>query len=138
MQSIMGALASGLDDRSVSDTMHFHSSGQLTGMPDPYYGMPYFLNEAGSMVNLSIPLDEGTDPLASLYVNRRKDWGWELRSQLYVIRSVVDDIGKLWKDYSSCLVIQKRKKGVVCHRSSNKYKRREVPDIEEVKAFLTW
>ena len=92
MKRIKGALASGLDGRSVSDKMRFNSSGQIIGMPDPYYGMPYFLNEAGSIVNLSIPLDEGTDPLASLYVIRRKDWGWELRSQLYVIRSVAGDL----------------------------------------------
>ena len=142
MKRIKDALASGLDGRSISDNMRFNSSGKFTGMPDPYDGTPYFLNDAGSIVNISIPFDEGTNPYASLHVVRRKDWGWELRSQLYVIRSVIEsgegDIGRLWEDYSSCLVIQKRKKGVACHRGSKKYKRREVPDISEIKEFLSW
>uniref|UniRef100_A0A7S0AXS8 F-box domain-containing protein n=1 Tax=Minutocellus polymorphus TaxID=265543 RepID=A0A7S0AXS8_9STRA len=142
MKRIKGALASGLDGYSLSDAMHFDPSGQLTGMPDPYNGDPFFINDTGSIVNFGIPFDDGTHPLVSLYVHRRKDWGWELRSQLYVIRSIVgsqgSDIAKLWEEYSSCLVIQKRKKGVTCNRGSIKYKRREVPDIAEIKGFLTW
>ena len=125
------ALASGLDGQSLTDTLRFESSnGKISGMPEPFDGMPFFVNDAGSIVNLGMPFEEGTHELASLYVHRRKDWGWEFRSQLYAVRSVdtvedtVEDkvvsMDKLWKDYASSLVIQKRRKGTVCTRGSIK------------------
>ena len=146
MKRIKGAVASGLDGRSLSDTLRFDSStGRITGISEPYDGTPFFINDAGSIINLDVPVEEGTDPLSSLYVYRRKDWGWELRSQLYVIRSIDPDAWQagtgtesLWKDYASSLMIQKRKKGTRCTRGNMKYKRREVPDVEEVKEFLIW
>ena len=59
---------------------------------------------------------------------------------LKYIRSVEDrSIDGPWTDYSSSLIIiEKRKKGVLCTRrgSGIKYKRREVPDVEEIKEFL--
>ena len=149
MRRMKDALASGLDGQSLTDTLRFESSnGKISGMPESFDGMPFFVNDAGSIVNLGMSFEEGTHELVSLYVHRRKDWGWEFRSQLYAVRSVdtvedtVEDkvvsMDKLWKDYASSLVIQKRRKGTVCTRGSIKYKRREVPDVEEVKEFLTW
>ena len=148
MRRAKNALASGLDGQSLSDTMRFdRSSGKLTGMPERYdvtsaFFMHEFDNNCISHINLGVPIEEGANPLSTLYVFRRKDWGWELRSQLYVIRSVqmVEDQGgsTLWNDYASSLVIQKRRKGVPCRRGRTKYKRREVPDIAEVKEFLMW
>ena len=92
---------------------------------------------------------------------RREDWGWELRSQIYALRSVEhgssdglwDDVrsqiyglrsvehgssGGLWDNITAFLVIEKRRKGVPCTRAGSgiKYKRREVPDIKELKEFL--
>ena len=144
MRRAKNALASGLDFRSLSDTMRFDPSrGRLTGMPEQYdVTSAFFMCEVDNCIthiNLGIPIERGTSPLSTLYVFRRKDWGWELRSQLYVIRSVqVVEGSKLWEDYSSKLVIQKRRKGTPCKRGRAKYKRREVPDIEEVKDFLMW
>ena len=59
---------------------------------------------------------------------------------ILVIRSVSEDksIDQLWNDYASCLVVEKRKKGVACSRSEFKYKRREVPNIPEIQDFLMW
>ena len=147
MRRTKGALASGLDGCPLSDTARFDpSSGKLTGMPKKYdVTSAFFIHEVDNSIthiNLGLPLEEGTEPLSTLYIYRRKDWGWELRSQLLVMRSVQVEEGKdgseLWEDYASSLVIQKRKKGTVCMRGRAKYKRREVPDIEEVKDFVMW
>ena len=147
MRRTKGALASGLDGCPLSDTARFDpSSGKLTGMPKEYdVTSAFFIHEVDNSIthiNLGLPLEEGTEPLSTLYIYRRKDWGWELRSQLLVMRSVQVEEGKdgseLWEDYASSLVIQKRKKGTVCMRGRAKYKRREVPDIEEVKDFVMW
>ena len=61
---------------------------------------------------------------------------------LKYIRSVEDrSIDGPWTDYrysSSLIIIEKRKKGVLCtrHGSIIKYKRREISDVEEIKEFL--
>ena len=97
-------------------------------------GTPFFVNDEGSMIDIRT-----SHPTSSLHVFRRKDWGWEFRSQLHVVRSV--DLGateQLWMDYASSLIIEKRKKGVSCTRGNIKYNKREVPDIEEIKEFLKW
>ena len=138
-RKVKSVLSSGLDCPSVSDDMRFLPDGSLSGLPELYDGDFYEMNESGSIINFGMSFEDGTHPLASLYVHRRPDWGWELRSNLYAIRSVEHgDIDKLWDDYASCLVVEKRKKGVVVTRSKIKYKRREVPDIPEIKEFLLW
>ena len=137
-RKMKGVLPSGLDCPSVSDDMRFLPDGSLSGLPELYDGDFYEMNESGSIINIGMSFEDGTHPLASLYVHRRPDWGWELRSNLYAIRSVVQgSIDELWDD-ASCLVVEKRKKGVVVTRSKIKYKRREVPDIPEIKEFLLW
>ena len=143
MRRIKGAIASGLDWRSLSDTVRFDSpSGTMVGMPEPSKVAPFFIKDDGSIVNIRKSFSEtGTHHQFSLHVYRREDWGWELRSQIYVLRSVEHGgIDGLWDDYTSSLIIEKRKKGTPCTRcgSGIKYKRREVPDIKEVKEFLTW
>jgi len=141
MKRIEGVLASGLDGRSLADVMRFDpSSGTILGVPGSC-GTPYFINHAGSIVNIRQSFDNGTHPLFSLHVFRRNDWGWELRSQGYAVRSVDDRCAdELWEDYASSLIIETREKGVECagFRGSVRYKRREVPDIEEIKEFLKW
>jgi len=135
MKRIKGTVASGLDGPSLSDTMRFdRPSGTILGMPYSYGGTPFFINDAGTIVTI-----RKSHPLFTLHVFRRKDWGWELRSQGYVVRSVDDRCAdELWEDYASSLIIERRKKGVECTRGNIKYGRREVPDIEEIKEFLTW
>ena len=142
MRRVKGAIASGLDWRSLSDAVRFDSpSGTMLGMSKQTNGTPFFINDDGSIINIRKSFEKGTHSQFSLHIYRREDWGWELRSQIYVLRSVEDrGTDGLWTDYTSSLIIEKRKKGVLCTRrgSGIKYKRREVPDIEEIKEFLEW
>ena len=142
MRQIKGAVASGLDWRSLSDNMRFDlPSGTIFGMSERNNGTPFFVNDDGSIVNIKMAFETGTHSQFSLHVCRREDWGWELRSQIYVLRSVEHgSIEGLWDDYTSSLVIEKRKKGIPCTRAGSevKYNHREVPDIKEVKEFLEW
>ena len=135
MKRIKGVVASGLDGRSISDNMRFDlPSGTILGMSESDNGTPFFANDEGSVIDIRT-----SHPTFSLHVFRRKDWGWEFRSQLHVVRSV--DLGtteQLWMDYASSLIIEKRKKGIPCTRDDIEYDRREVPDIEEIKMFLLW
>ena len=103
------------------------------------------MNKEGSTINIGATLEQGIHRSYTHYVHRRKDWGWELRSQVFAIRSISceDDIDKLWSDYASHLAVEYRKKGVVCNRGDcrggrKKYTRREVPDVREIKNFLVW
>jgi len=146
MRRIKGGLASGLDWISLSDDTRFDlHSRKIVGKDEPTNGTPFFINDDGSIINIKKSFETGTHSQFSLHVCRREDWGWELRSQAYVFRSVENgSIDGLWSDYTSSLIIEKRKKGIPCTRcrtrdgSSVKYKRREVPDIKEVKEFLEW
>lgn len=148
-----GVFPSGIDGHSLSDDLRFLPNGKVTGLPEKYSkGDFYDVNSMGTIVNLGMSLEHGTHPIVSLYVHRRKDWGWELRSNLHVIRSKEEEdestnptaatacsnIVELWKDYVECLVVEKRRKGVATTRLRYKYSRREVPDILEIKEFLLW
>ena len=141
-----GIVPSGLDGQSISDTLQFHPNGTVTGLPEQYKDHDIFeLNKEGSMVNIGGgSLEQGTHHRYSHHVHRRKDWGWELRSQVFAIRSLSckdsNDINGLWSDYASNLVVEYRKKGVVCTRSrgGKKYTRREVPDNWTIMKFLVW
>ena len=135
MKRIKGVVASGLDGPSFSDNMRFDlTSGTILGMSEADNRIPFFVNDDGSIIDIRT-----SHPTFSLHVFRRMDWGWELRSQVYVVRSVDNDCTEqLWDDYASSLIIEKRKKSVPCTRGNVKYKRREVPDVEEIKEFLKW
>ena len=135
MKRIEGVVASGLDGPSLSDNMRFDlPSGTILGMSGADNRTPFFVNDDGSIIDIRT-----SHPTFSLHVFRRKDWGWELRSQVYVVRSADNDCTEqLWDDYASSLIIEKRKKGLPCTRGDVKYKRREVPDVEEIKEFLKW
>ena len=140
MKRIKGIAASGLDGSSLSDTMRFDvSSATILGMPESYGRAPFFIDDADNMSCINIRISH---PTFSLHVFRRKDWGWEFRSQALVVRSVdhgsTGSTEQLWKDYASSLIIEMRGEGVPCTRGSIKYNKREVPDIEEVKKFLVW
>ena len=88
--------------------MRFLPGGSLSGLPELYDGESYEMNKSGSIINFGMLFEDedATDPFASLHVLRRSDWGWELRSNLYVIRSVEHiSADGLWDDYASCLVV---------------------------------
>ena len=142
MRRIKGALASGLDWRSLSDDTRFDlHSRKIFGTSQPTNGTPFFINDDGSIINIKKSFETSTHRQFSLYVCRREDWGWELRSQAYVYRSVENgSVDGLWTDYSSSLIIEKRKKGIPFTRRGRgvKYNHRELPDIKEVKEFLEW
>ena len=139
-----GIVASGLDGNSLSDDLHFYPDGTTTILPGHNKEHAIFeMNEEGSIINIGATLELGIHRSYTHYVHRRKDWGWELRSQVFAIRSLSyqdsNDIIGLWSDYASKLVVEYRKKGVVCNRGvGRKYNRREVPDIREIKKFLVW
>ena len=137
-------LPSGLRGESISDKVKFLPDGTIAGLPQPQYaGAEYALNDDGSITFGR--LSDQDAPICMLEVRKRSDWGWELRSGAYVIRSIPNDavgnnvlLKKVWADLSSKIIIQKRKKGVKCYRlgRGRKYNRREVPDVQEVKSFL--
>ena len=144
IKKVKGIVPSGLDGHSISDMLQFHPNGTVTGLPEQYKDRGiYELNKEGSTINVGCgSLEQGTHHRYSHHVHRRKDWGWELRSQVFAVRSLTceDDIDKLWSDYASNLVVEYRKKGVVCTRSrgGKKYTRREVPDNRAIMKFLVW
>ena len=140
-----GIAPSGLDGNSLSDALHFYPDGTTTILPGYNKEHAIFeMNKEGSIINIGATLEQGIHRSYTHYVHRRKDWGWELRSQVFAIRSLLckdnNDINGLWSDYASNLVVEYRKKGVVCHRGvgRKKYTRREVPDAWEIKEFLVW
>ena len=139
-----GIVASGLDGNPLSDDLHFYPDGTTTILPGHNKEHAIFeMNKEGSIINVGATLELGIHRSYTHYVHRRKDWGWELRSQVFAIRSLSyqdsNDINGLWSDYASKLVVEYRKKGVVCNRGvGRKYNRREVPDVREIKKFLVW
>jgi len=138
-----GIVPSGLDGNSLSDDINFYPDGTMTSLPGDNKEHAIFeMNKEGSIINVGATLELGIHRSYTHYVHRRKDWGWELRSQIFAIRSLSceDDIDKLWSDYASNLVVEYRKKGVVCNRGvgRKKYKRREVPDNRAIMEFLVW
>ena len=146
IQKVKGVYPSGLDGHSLSDNVIFLADGTVTGLPRKYDDHAFFeMDEEGSIVNLGMAINLGTHRSCTLYIFRRPDWGWELRSQAHVMRSLSHDnigdedgIDKLWSDYASKLVVELRRKGVTCTRGKKKYTRREVPDVPELMKFLSW
>ena len=58
-----------IDGHSLSNTLRSGSStGRITVIPEPYDGTPFIIDDAGSIVDLHVPVEEGTHPLSSQYV----------------------------------------------------------------------
>ena len=131
---------------SISDQVKFLPDGTVAGLPSQYAGAEYALNGDGRISFGRLSIQDA--PVGMLEVRKRPDWGWELRSGAYVFRSITDKavsgnngddlLKKLWMDLSSKIVIEIRKKDVQCYRigKGRKYKRREVPDMQELKSYL--
>ena len=146
IKKVNGIYSSGLDGHSLSDNVRFEIDGTVTGLPRKYDEQAFFeMDKMGSFINLGMPIKLGTHRSWTLYTHRRPDWGWELRSQTYVMRSLSGDrvdnddgIDTLWSDYASNLVVEYRRKGVICARGKKKYTRREVPNMNGIMEFLVW
>ena len=137
-----GVAPSGLHGASISDNMRFLPGGrQVSGLPERFSTMYYEMNDEGTVVNFGTPLKNGTNHLLlSLQVHRRSDWGWELRSNLYCIRSIsgATNVEEVWKEYTSCLVVEKRKDGTKVNRRKVEYNYRQIPNVDNLKEYLVW
>ena len=73
------------------------------------HNCPYSLEEGGSIVNTSAEhmRNQGQCPVSTLRVYRLKSWGYEMRSQYFVLRSI-DEKGpdRVWDDYRNSLIVQ--------------------------------
>ena len=88
----------------------------------------YCLEAGGAIVNAAGPNGERC-PARTLHVHRLSTWGWELRSQYFVLRSV-DETGVdgLWDDYKKELTIQFKEEGAVSIRNNgDEIESRSVP-----------
>ena len=139
-----GVLPSGLDGHSVSDTMCFLPSGEISGLPKEWDDMAFFeMNESGNIISIGRSSKLHNHLIHALFVHRRQDWGWQFQSNKYVLRSTSAGcrIDELWSDYVSKLVVEMRMKGdgIVCTRANTvQYIKRQVPDITKIKSFLLW
>lgn len=97
----------------------------------------YCLEAGGAIVNAAGSNGERC-PARTLYVHRLKTWGWELRSQYFVLRSVDENgVDGLWDDYKKELTIQFKEEGTVSTRDDgDEIESRSVPRSMENK--LEW
>ena len=129
----------------VSDAIPFLPSGKVLGLPKELNSMSFFeMNDVHGVISLGRKLKLGNHPAHTMCVRRRPDWGWQFLSNQFIMRPVYADggssgsIDKLWSDYVSRLVVEVREEGVVCTRANVQYKKRQVPDVPEIKEFLLW
>mmetsp|Transcript_7101 Transcript_7101/g.17016 ORF Transcript_7101/g.17016 Transcript_7101/m.17016 type:complete len:328 (-) Transcript_7101:158-1141(-) len=97
----------------------------------------YNLEGEGTIVNTSGFSGEEC-PVRTLHVHRLENWGWELRSQYFVCRSI-DENGPegLWADYKKALVVQFKGEEEVSGREGGEIiKSRRVPRSLETE--LRW
>ena len=89
---------------------------RLNGIKDVVVRDFYALLEDGTIVNTTWEgiesFQDDRSSRCTLRVQRRLDWGWELRSQCYVLRSY-DEKGPdgLWEDYLQNMVMQRKEDG---------------------------
>ena len=78
---------------------------------------------------------------------RTKKWGWELRSNVFVFRSLdnsskcnVQAEEELWDDYIRSLIIEHKPEGAkyVRKHRCGKYQLRIVPADSNLQVFLEW
>ena len=98
----------------------------------------YHLLDGGAVVNMTETAEEYC-PGRTLQVHRTKNWGWELRSQYLVLRSI-DEGGPagIWDDYISTLCTESKQPGDVSTRyeDNDKIVARVLPALMEGK--LPW
>jgi len=134
---------------SISDQVKFvlsplaKTSGKVTGHPAGVINWHWQSN--GNIINLENPRPS---KFRTLRVRRLPNWGWELASDVIVLRAVdkaqPKDIEALWHDYTSVLIDQPLPKEVK-KRLDNRFpnagqgnKWREIPNIPELLNCLPW
>lgn len=129
-------LRSGLN-KPASNHVRFCNDGFVRGgdgdEPDAYH-----LLDGGAVVNMTETAEEYC-PGRTLQVHRTKNWGWELRSQYLVLRSI-DEGGPagIWDDYICTLCTESKQPGDVSTRygDNDKIVARVLPALMEGK--LPW
>ena len=115
-----------------------HRTGKVTGNPSGV--IDWFWQSGGGIINIETPQPS---KFRTLRVRRLPDWGWELASDVIVLRAVdqteLVDTDKLWHDYTSMLVDQPIPREVK-KRLGNRYpyKWREIPNIPQLIDKLPW
>lgn len=129
---------------SDSDQVRFilspstEARGRVTGHPSGV--IDWYWQSSGSIINIENPRPS---KFRTLRVRRLPNWGWELASDVIVLRAVdrakSKNIDELWHDYTSKLIdqpIPERVKKLV--RDQYPYKWREIPNIPELMIRLPW
>lgn len=131
VRSLECILTSGLNQHGKN--VQFTFAGEFLGYSKNV--RKYSLGGANPLKPQSIAVSS----MDSFTVLRTTDWGWQLNSYNYVMRSV-DDIGDkfaspelLWKDLNENLVMEQRPPEVV-----SRFNWREIPDDEELQSILPW
>ena len=113
-------------------------TGKVTGHPSGV--IDWFWQSGGSIVNIETPRPS---KFRTLRARRLPNWGWELASDVIVLRAVdraeLIAIDKLWYDYTSMLVDQPTPREVK-ERLGNQYpyKWREIPNIPALMDRIPW
>jgi len=126
-------LRSGMN-KPVSNSVRFGKDGIIYGGDRECL---YNLEGGGTIMNTSGASGEQC-PARKHFVHRLENWGWELRSQYFVLRSI-DENGPdgLWDDYKNDLIIQFKGEAAVSFRKDNQMiKSRRVP--RSMEAELGW
>ena len=133
---------------SVSDQMMFcnpafapsHPRGWITGHPSGGV-CGWYWQSNGSIINIVNPRPS---KFRTLRVRRLPNWGWELSSDVIVLRAVdqakANDIDALWHDYTSILIDQPMPRDVELSDIGERYRDRwrEIPNIPELMNRLPW
>ena len=151
------AMRSGVNGHSLSDSAKFLPNGIIENsniVPRGSNRITYYYHEEKeTTINIyeQRNLDEGNDKsidfYRTFYVVRTKKWGWELRSNVFVFRSVdnssgcnIQDADEVWDDYIRSLIIEHKPEGAkyVRKHRCGKYQHRIVPADSDLRNFLKW
>ena len=114
------------------------NSGWVTGHPGGV--IDWYWQSNGSIINIESPRPS---KFRTLHVRRLPNWGWELASDVIVLRAVdqaeANAIDALWHDYTSILIDQPMPRDVELSIGSRHRDRwREIPNIPELMSRLPW
>ena len=77
-----------------------------------------------------------------LRTHRLPSWGWEMTSDLMVMRSINDEggnnLGGLWDDLISCMTLQQRPDWITTTLGLYPYNYREIPEDADLMSLLPW
>ena len=126
------------DSDQVKFSLPASESGWVTGHPSGI--IRWYWQSNGSIINIENPRPS---KFSTLRVRRLSNWGWELASDVIVLRAVdqasKSAIDALWRDYTSILIDQPipvEAKKSLGRRYLNRW--REIPNIPELMEKLPW